>query len=194
MKKMDIFKNQIVKTEQKRFVFNIVRESQQIETLVQGLPENEVYKMISCGGFSSIGFIKFIADRTKVKEMTVSTLRVGRKHLIVLNNLHKQGKIEKINFIVGSIMKNDSDTGKKYGYFNSLENVCAANGWNIVVMNNHSKILLFDTENGKFVIETSSNLNENPNMEQFSFEKNPDLYDAYINAFRYVLGGATEWE
>ena len=192
MKKMDIFKNQIVKTEKKRFVFNIVRESQQIETLVQDLPENEVYKMISCGGFSSIGFIKFIADRTKIKEMTASTLRVGRKHLIVLNNLHKQGKIEKINFIVGSIMKNDSDTGKKYGYFNSLENVCAANGWNIVVMNNHSKILLFDTENGKFVIETSSNLNENPNMEQFSFEKNPDLYDAYINAFRYVLGGATE--
>ena len=72
-------------------------------------------------------------------------------------------------------MKNDSDTGKKYGYFNSLENVCAANNWNIVVMNNHSKILLFDTENGKFVIETSSNLNENPNMEQFSFEKNPDF-------------------
>lgn len=38
-----------------------------------------------------------------------------------------------------------------------------------------------DTELGKFVIETSSNLNENPKCEQFSFEKSDELYDAYYN-------------
>ena len=125
MKKMDIFKNQIVKTEKKRFVFNIVRESQQIETLVQDLPENEVYKMISCGGFSSIGFIKFIADRTKIKEMTVSTLRVGRKHLIVLNNLHKQGKIEKIHKL-DEKHKTASIIKMMEGKHSDTEIICAA--------------------------------------------------------------------
>ena len=53
------------------------------------------------------------------------------------------------------------------------------NNWLIMVKNNHSKILLFDTESGKFVLETSSNLNENPKMEQFSFYKDEEMYNFY---------------
>ncbi len=45
---------------------------------------------------------------------------------------------------------------------------------------NHSKVLIFDTDDGKFVLETSSNLNENPRVEQFSFEKDELLYDFYL--------------
>lgn len=81
-------------------------------------------------------------------------------------------------------MKNDSELGKSYGYYNNLIKVCKKNDWKVIVKNNHSKILLFDTECGKFVIETSSNLNENPNMEQFSFEKNEKLYEFYENFMR----------
>ena len=55
---------------------------------------------------------------------------------------------------------------------------------------NHSKLLLFDTDDGKFVLETSSNLNENPSMEQFSFERNAELYDFYEGAFGELFGGA----
>ena len=101
-----------------------------------------------------------------------------------------QGKLDRSNFIVGSVMKNDSDIGKSYGYYDDLQSVCIKNGWNVVVYSNHSKILLFDTDAGKFVIETSSNLNENPNMEQFSFEKSEELYDFYKNQFfDPIIGG-----
>lgn len=61
------------------------------------------------------------------------------------------------------------------------------NGWKVVVKNNHSKILLFDTENGKYVLETSSNLNECPNIEQFSFQKSDELYKLYLKVFEEVL-------
>ena len=172
--------NEIIKLKKGRYRFHIIAELTRIESLDKKLPEDfEVRKYISCGGFSSIGFIKFIADRTFIKELTVSTLRVGKKHLQVLDVLHNQGKIGKITFIVGGIMKNDSELGKSYGYYNDLIKVCEKNDWKVIVKNNHSKILLFDTECGKFVIETSSNLNENPNMEQFSFEKNEKLYELY---------------
>lgn len=154
---------------------------------MQDLPDDgTVYKMVSFGGFSSLGFINFVANRTKIFDMTASTLRVGKNHLKVLDVLHKKGLLEHAHFIVGSIMSSDSVTGKKYGYFDSLQDVCDANGWDITVYSNHSKVILLDTDAGKYVLETSSNLNENPKMEQFSFEKSDELYEMYKNVFEEV--------
>ncbi|MFA6867545.1 MAG: hypothetical protein WCR54_08555 [Clostridia bacterium] len=176
--------NTILKTNKKRLSFHIMRELFEIEELDSSLPgNNEVRKYVSSGGFSSIGFVKFIADRTFIKELTVSTLRVGKKHLAVLGELKKQGKLDKVNFIVGSIMQDGSKKDKEYHYFDILQETCSQNNWVLKVRNNHSKILLFDTDKGKFVIETSSNLNENPKMEQFSFEKDEVLYFFYQKVF-----------
>lgn len=86
--------NEIIKLKKGRYRFHIIAELTRIESLDKELPKDfEVRKYISCGGFSSIGFIKFIADRTFIKELTVSTLRVGKKHLQTLDVLHNQGKI-----------------------------------------------------------------------------------------------------
>lgn len=52
--------------------------------------------------------------------------------------------------------------------------------------NNHSKVMLFDTDAGKFVIESSSNLNENPKVEQFRLEKSAELFDFYSSFFREI--------
>lgn len=184
---MDFAANQIIFTPKKRLQFHIVREVQELSKIMPDLPENEVYKMISCGGFSSIAFVKYIADKTRINHMIASSLRVGKKHLMVLGNLYEQGKIGTIDFVVGSIMKNDSDTGKSYGYYDNLVTVCESNNWRVFLFNNHSKILLFDTDLGKFVLETSSNLNENPNMEHFSFEKNEKLFGAYKRVFEKLF-------
>jgi hypothetical protein len=165
--------------------FNLIRSLREIEQLTKTLPdEHTCYKFISLGGFSSISFIKFIADRTKINFMFASTLRIGRKHLWILDELHRVNKLGACEFVIGSIMKDDSESGKSYRYYDDLEKVCAANNWQATVTNNHSKILLFDTDAGKYVIETSSNLNENPKFEQFSFEKDAELYDFYLGAFR----------
>ena len=161
-----------------------MREKCEIEKIVKGLPgDDEVFKVISYGGFSSIGFVQFIANKTKINRMSVSTLRVGKKHLKCLDMLYRQGKLGHVRFLIGNVMKNDSKTGLRYGYYDNLQSICDKNGWDVVVKTNHSKILLFDTDLGKFVIETSSNLNENPNMEQFSFEKSDKLYDFYNQVF-----------
>ncbi len=184
---MNFCANQIVITQKKRLQFHIVRETQELTKIMPDLPENEVYKMISCGGFSGIAFVKYIAEKTRINRLIASSLRIGKRHLMVLDNLYKQGKLDRADFVVGSIMKNDSDTGKSYGYYDSLVSVCEANNWRVFLFNNHSKILLFDTDLGKFVLETSSNLNENPNMEHFSFEKNTELYAAYENVFESLF-------
>ena len=176
--------NSILIQKHKTKRFNLIRSLHEIEELTQTLPEDECFKFLSAGGFSSISFIKFIADRAKINFMFASTLRIGRKHLWVLDELHRVGKLGICEFVVGSIMQNDNETGKSYKYYDDLEKVCKINGWGLKVSNNHSKVLLFDTSAGKFVIETSSNLNENPKSEQFSFEKDAKLYEFYLNAFR----------
>lgn len=124
--------------------------------------------------------------------MVVSSLRVGKKHLQILNRLHDGECLKKATFIVGGVMKNDSDLGKSYQYYDALTQVCKENGWKVIVRNNHSKIILLDTDKGKYVIETSSNLNENPNMEQFSFEKDEKLFNFY-KEFLLEQEGETQW-
>ena len=117
----------------------------------------------------------------------MSTLRVGKKQAIIIDRLANEGKIDNAIFVVGSVLKNDSKIGKSYQYYDILLKAAEKNGWKVVVKNNHSKILLFDTENGKYVLETSSNLNECPNIEQFSFQKSDELYKLYLKVFEEVL-------
>lgn len=172
--------NEIIKKPKKRYKFSVAKEKAQVSKICNTLPDdNTCYKIVSVGNFSCLGFIEFIASQTKIRELTVSTLRVGKKHLKALDMLYRKEKLERANFIIGSVMKNDSKVGKSYGYYDDMQKVCEKNNWLFMVKNNHSKILLFDTESGKFVLETSSNLNENPKMEQFSFYKDEEMYNFY---------------
>lgn len=177
-------KQDIIKQKRKRYKFNVMREKMELKNIIKELPkEDEVYKIISGGGFSSIAFIKLMSDETVINQLYASTLRIGKKHLQILDSIHKKGQLYKANFIVGTLMKNDSDYVKKFGYYDDLESVCEKNGWVVQAKNNHSKIILFDTDLGKYVLETSSNLNENPKVEQFSFEKSEELFDFYEKIF-----------
>lgn len=155
--------------------------------ILTGAPPNpgECYKYISLsGGFSSIAFIRFISKYEHIFELTASTLRIGEKQFNEICTLSRNGKIEKATFFTSTLMKSDAKREKKYDYFSRFEEVCAKNGWKNIVVNNHSKIILMRTENNCYVLETSSNLNENPKIEQFSFENSCDLYEFYFSFFK----------
>ena len=143
-------------------------------------------KIISySGGYSSISFIKVVAEREPIEELICSTLRVGEKQLGVLDDLEFQGKIKNAKFVIGGIMK--SDSGGKYDYYSAFQRVCQKNGWEYCISNNHSKIILMRTEKHHYVLETSSNLNENPKIEQFSFEDSEELFCFYRSFFKKVM-------
>lgn len=61
--------NQVIKLNKVPFKFHIMYELSRIETLEPKLPENEIRKYISLGGFSSIGFVKFIAERAHINHL-----------------------------------------------------------------------------------------------------------------------------
>lgn len=175
---------EMVRIKQKRKRFNIVRSVKELNGVMPTLPpDDEVFKFVTDGGFSSISFVKYIADHCHVHEFYASSFRIGKKELRVIDKLCADGNIGMCHFAVGTLMANDSQAVGKYKYYENFKGVCDHNGWEYIVTNNHSKILLFDTDAGKFVIETSSNLNENPKIEQFSFERSSELFEMYKRVF-----------
>lgn len=49
------------------------------------------------------------------------------------------------------------------------------------------------TKNNYYVVETSSNLNENPQIEQFTFENDKDLYEFYYDIFKVIMEVELSW-
>ena len=148
--------------------------------------ENEVVKLISLyGGIASLSFIKLVADREAIEELTASTLRIGRKQFQYLTSMGATKKLKAARFFTSSMQKDvDAASAKaSYNYAKQFETVCQKNGWKNLIVNNHSKIILMRTKNNYYVLETSSNLNENPKIEQYSFENNKELYDFYYSFF-----------
>ena len=171
-----------------RITLNIKKETKQLNYLIDNFDKDKCYKFISVkGGFSSIAFINWVADHEIIEELFVSSLAVGKKHIENLDHLHTAGKIKNANFILGVIFKDSNIDKNKYSYFQVFDNICEKNGWKYKLTNNHSKVILMRTDKNYYVLETSSNLNENPKMEQFSFESNKKLYEFYYNFFIEVL-------
>ena len=181
-----------VKSKKKKF-FQINKSVINLNKILeQCLPlKNECIKLISFdGGFSSISFISLVARKEKIKELIASTLRIGEKQFIHLAKLKQAGKLDEATFFLSSIMKEDKKKKDKYDYYSKFEEICKMNDWEKIVINNHSKIILMHTEDNYYVLETSSNLNENPKIEQYSFENDKILYDFYYNFFKILKGRA----
>jgi hypothetical protein len=162
-----------------RINYVIENGTKQIETL---LPENlgtAEYRFISGkGGFSSINFIEWVAKKKAIYNLCVSTLAVGKKEIQKLAEFD----IKKATFLVGTIF-GKRGLADSYDYYDVFREICSEKNWDILETNNHSKIILMQTKNNYYVLETSSNLNENPKMEQFCFCDNKELYDFYNQFF-----------
>ena len=176
----------VLKSQSKEKVFfSLEAEKRQLKTALPVMPTpSESYRMISVkGGFSSISLIAHIAQE-KIESLYVSTFRVGVKQFEVLIDLKRKGLLEAVSIITSGLQ---GENQKKYDYLTPVLDGCEKNGWRICELNNHSKVILAKTKNGNYVIETSSNLNENPKIEQFIVENDEGLYNWYKDFFEAVF-------
>lgn len=167
----------------KKFYFNPDGELKQLQTLMPRLPkQNEAYKLMSIkGGFSSLGIILRVAKEEAIAEMYVSTFRIGKRHFDKLRELYENGRLGSVYFLTSKTQEN-TDKATGYDYFDYIKN--HKKQWSIKAINNHSKVILMKTRNNFYVVETSSNLNENPQIEQFSFENDKELFEWHLRLFK----------
>lgn len=177
---MDIFgESNAVKTHQERAPrFSLIKAVAKLGTVEVVPPAGESIRMISPrGGWSSCALVMAIAQKTDIRELWATSLRIGLKELRAIEGL----QIPKVHLCLGSIQRR---TAKKYDYVSPLEEAAERCGWSVHYANNHSKVILLDTSAGRITIETSSNLNENPQIEQFCVTNSAELLDWYIDEFK----------
>ena len=184
----------VIKAKSKEKIFvDFENERKQLEYLCEKLPNsNQVIKALSTkGGFSALSFILWITNTEKIEELWISTFRIGKKHFQKLEELYENNKIEKLYLITSDSQERiDSLAQYKdstYNYFQHIKEISEKNNWKIAIFNNHSKIVLAKTKDNFYVLETSSNMNENPKCEQFSFENDKSLYDFYKNFLEEIF-------
>lgn len=88
---------------------------------------------------------------------------------------------------MGQIMRRDQRKQSAVQYWEDLRELCARYGWECATRDNHTKLMLMETDAGKYILEGSCNLNEAPNWEQFSFARDAELYDFYLTCFDEML-------
>ena len=169
-----------------RIMMDVEAEARQLGQLIGSPPKaDQVYKMLSVkGGFSTLSIIKYVADIEPIDELYVNTFRIGLKHFDELDRLHHEKKLKMAHFITSTLQR---DTDRLYNYFGEIKKKCERNKWELKVLDNHSKVVLMRTKNNYHVIETSSNLNENPKMEQFNWENDKGLFEWYEALMKELL-------
>lgn len=173
----------------KRTKYYIARSQQLLNQVITSMPDkNQNFKLISpVGGFSSINLILYVLEREIINNLYVSSLRVGKKEALYLMAKGKAGLIKNAFFCVGQIMKANIGTNKKYLYWQHFLNMAKEMKWTIKSIKNHSKIILMETDENNYVIETSSNLNENPSLEFFNIENDRKSFEFYKTFFEEIL-------
>lgn len=172
----------------KRTMLNIKREQKMLSELIHDPPtQAESFRMLSAGGFSSIAFIRFVAEKETISDLYVSSLTIGKKHANNLDALHSSGKLMNAFFVFCSIFEQSNTS--KYNYFTDFSKICEKNGWKYAKAKNHSKIILMRTDKNWYIVETSSNMNENPKIEQFTFENDETLFKFYLEFFDAMRDG-----
>lgn len=173
-----------------RVKYVVGQSVKQVELLFERPPRaGETYRAISGkGGFTSCDLIMYLA-KNGVEELYASTLRVGVKQALAISNEKKLGRIKSAS-IVTSDMQQMLDSAK-YDYYAQVCEIFEKAGIEMIAANNHAKVIIAKSGADYFVVETSSNLNENPKIEQFVVSNSEETYRFYLDYFsalRIALG------
>ena len=160
-----------------RTSFVLAREAAQISALMEDPPrDGERVEMISGRlGFSSMAVIDYVARRDPVELLSVATFNISKKRMRALESLHRRGLVRDARIVTSDV---------KAGRDRYCREACARMGWRFDEVKNHAKLILMRTEGGaRHCVRTSSNLNENPRIETYTWDNDADIYDFYAQLF-----------
>jgi hypothetical protein len=113
----------------------------------------------------------------KVNKLTITTLSMSQENIDSLRNLLTGGYVDQLNLITSHYWFSH----EKYQLVPYLyKQLDFENKFQLAICGAHTKTCIFDTLGGKkIVIHGSANLRSSANVEQFTIEDNPELFDFY---------------
>lgn len=123
--------------------------------------------------------------KLKVRKMLISTLSVNQKNVETLARLMDKGFIEQLDMLLSIYFYGN----EKYQLIPFIRRkLDKDNRFQLAIAGIHTKIVQFETYEGqKIVVSGSANLRSSGNVEQFSIEECPLLYDFYEDCFTKVM-------
>lgn len=120
-----------------------------------------------------------------VEKMLISTLSVNQKNVEALARLMEKGFIQQLDMLL-SIYFYGNERFQLIPYIH--KKLDREDRFQLAIAGIHTKIVQFLTSDGqKIVISGSANLRSSGNVEQFTIEGNPVLYDFYEDCFGKVM-------
>lgn len=145
------------------------------------------YDLLISGSFIFGDFIEAFMthNNCRAEKMTITTLSLSQNNVDSLHNLLRGGYIGELILIVSDYFYAHERSGLVPYIYKQLDQ----EGYNfqLVVAFCHTKTVHMITAGGKkIVMHGSANLRTSGNVEQFTLEENPDLYDFYERCFAPV--------
>jgi len=140
--------------------------------------------VITGGNVDMICYLQYILLHYEhLEHVMISTWCLGGSELLMMEDWHKQGKVKVYDMLCGEHCRNQY----KVEWAKLMRMQEAGIVDRCVCSTNHSKIILIDTGTDKIVIETSSNFNMNPRIEQGCITVNDELYDFFFSYFDVIF-------
>ena len=124
-------------------------------------------------------------QRACAKKMTISTLSLSQNNVDSLHTLMDKGYIEELNLIISVYFWGNERRSLVPYIYKQLD---IDDRFQLAVAGVHTKTVHFETLGGrKIIMHGSANLRSSGNIEQFTMEENPDLYDFYDDHFNRII-------
>ena len=139
------------------------------------------------GSFIFGDFIEayLLAQKAVCPRMVVSTLSLSENNVDSFHNLMQKGWIEKLDLVISHYFYSH-ERYKLIPYV--YQQLDIADRFQMAVAFVHTKVICFETRGGrKIVIHGSANLRSSGNVEAFTIEENPELYDFYTGIYDGII-------
>lgn len=119
------------------------------------------------------------------KKMTISTLSMSQNNVDSLHTLMEKGYIEELNLIISVYFWGNERSSLIPYIYKQLD---IGDRFQLAVAGVHTKTVHFETLGGrKIIMHGSANLRSSGNIEQFTMEENPELYEFYDDHFNRII-------
>lgn len=145
------------------------------------------YNCIVSGNFVFGDFLHayLTLHHIRAERMTITTLSLSSRNIDSLKRLMEKGYIGTLDMVLSIYFYGHERWQLIPHLYKSLD---INNRFQLAIAGIHTKIIFFETHEGqKIVIHCSANLRSSVNVEQFTIEENPELYDFYADCFSKVM-------
>ena len=147
----------------------------------------ERYNVIVSGNFVFGDFLHayLTQHHIRAERMVITTLSLSSRNIDSLKRLMEKGYIGTLDMVLSIYFYGHERWQLIPHLYKSLD---IDNRFQLAIAGIHTKIIFFETHEGqKIVIHGSANLRSSVNVEQFTIEENPGLYDFYKECFDPVM-------